>query len=114
MCRDTPRSTPRFARFGAVAVPAATVNRVVNTLLEKGRIPRGYLGVGLQTIHLPESLRQLLQGEQKSAAIVLEVEPDGLVFDADSVQAERITEDADYEGERVTFTARLDRARIPI
>jgi hypothetical protein len=44
----------------------------------------------------------------------LEVEPDGLVFDADSVQAERITEDTDYEGVRVTFTARLDRARIPI
>jgi hypothetical protein len=44
----------------------------------------------------------------------LEVEPDGLVFDADSVKAERITEDADYEGVRVTFTARLDRARIPI
>jgi Nucleotidyl transferase AbiEii toxin, Type IV TA system len=44
----------------------------------------------------------------------LEVEPAGLVFDADSVQAERITEDADYEGVRVTFTARLDRARIPI
>jgi len=44
----------------------------------------------------------------------LEVEPDGLVFDADSVKAERITEDADYEGVRVTFTAQLDRARIPI
>ena len=70
-------ATPRFARFGAIAVPAATVNRTVDTLLEKGRIPRGYLGVGLQTIHLPESLRQLLQGEQKTAAIVLEVEPDG-------------------------------------
>lgn len=70
-------ATPRFARFGAIAVPPATVNRVVDTLLEKGRIPRGYLGVGLQTIHLPESLRQLLQGEQKTAAIVLEVESDG-------------------------------------
>ncbi len=44
----------------------------------------------------------------------MEVEPDGLVFDADSVRAERITEDADYEGVRVSFIARLDRARIPI
>ena len=26
----------------------------------------------------------------------LEVEPDGLVFDRDSVRADRITEDADY------------------
>jgi hypothetical protein len=44
----------------------------------------------------------------------MEVEPDGLEFDADSMKAERITEDADYEGIRVTFTAHLDRARIPI
>jgi S1-C subfamily serine protease len=70
-------ATPRFARFGAIAVPATTVNRVADTLLEKGRIPRGYLGVGLQTIQLPESLRRLLQGDQKTAVIVLEVEPDG-------------------------------------
>ncbi len=45
---------------------------------------------------------------------VIEVEPDGLTFDADSVAAERITEDADYEGVRVTFTAHLERARISI
>jgi len=45
---------------------------------------------------------------------VIEVEPDGLTFDADSVKAQRITEDADYEGVRVTFTAHLERARIPI
>ena len=31
-----------------------------------------------------------------------------------SVKAHRITEDADYEGVRVTFTAYLERARIPI
>jgi hypothetical protein len=45
---------------------------------------------------------------------VIEVEPDGLTFDAHSVKAERITEDADYEGVRVTFTAHLESARIPI
>ncbi len=31
-------------------------------------------------------------------------EPDGLVFDLDSIKAERIKEDADYEGVRVRFT----------
>jgi hypothetical protein len=41
-------------------------------------------------------------------------ELDGLRFDGESVIAERITEDADYEGVRVTFTAYLERARIPI
>ena len=38
----------------------------------------------------------------------------GLVFDAPSVRAERITEDADYEGIRVRFTGSLDGARVPM
>jgi S1-C subfamily serine protease len=70
-------ATPRFAHFGAIAVPAPTVNRVVDTLLQKGRIPRGYLGVGLQPVRLPEALRQTLQLTEKTAAIVLDVEPEG-------------------------------------
>jgi S1-C subfamily serine protease len=69
--------TPRFGRFGAVLVPATLINRVADTLLEKGRIPRGYLGVGLQPVRLPESLRQALSREQRTGAIVLEVEPNG-------------------------------------
>ena len=68
--------TPRFGRFGATLTPAATVNDVVDTLLEKGRIPRGYLGVGLQPVRVPEALRQTLKREERGAAIVLEIEPD--------------------------------------
>ncbi len=37
---------------------------------------------------------------------------DGLQFDIDSLQAERITEDADYEGVRIRFIAWLDKARV--
>ena len=44
----------------------------------------------------------------------VETEPDGLRFDPDTVTAERIAEDADYEGVRVSFTAYLERAKIPI
>src|SRR5579872_53 len=68
--------TPRFGRFGSTLTPAATVNSVVDTLLEKGRIPRGYLGVGLQPVRVPEALRQTLKREERGAAIVLEIEPD--------------------------------------
>jgi len=70
-------ATPRFARFGAIAVPASTVNRVVDALLQAGHIPQGYLGVGLHPIRLPDALRQTLQRNEKTAAIVVEVEPDG-------------------------------------
>lgn len=69
-------ATPRFARFGAMAIPAPSVDRVVDTLLKKGHIPQGYLGVGLQSVRLPDALRQSLQRAEKTAAIVLEVEPE--------------------------------------
>ncbi len=70
-------ATPKFAPAGALAIPAATVNRVVDALLEKGHIPRGYLGVGMQAIRLPETLRETLQRREKTAVIVLEVEAQG-------------------------------------
>ena len=40
------------------------------------------------------------------------VEPDGIDFDITKVEAERIAEDADYEGIRVRFRGSLDTARI--
>jgi predicted nucleotidyltransferase component of viral defense system len=40
------------------------------------------------------------------------VEPDGIDFDMEKVEAERIAEDADYEGIRVRFRGSLDTARI--
>jgi predicted nucleotidyltransferase component of viral defense system len=42
------------------------------------------------------------------------VEPDGIDFDIATVEAERIAEDADYEGIRVRFRGSLDTARIVI
>jgi S1-C subfamily serine protease len=69
-------ATPRFARFGAIAVPASTVNRVADALLRAGHIPHGYLGVGLHPIRLPEAIRQSLARKEKTAAIVVEVEPE--------------------------------------
>jgi len=44
--------------------------------------------------------------------IAVDVEPDGLRFDPDSVQSERITEDADYKGIRIRFRGILDSARV--
>ncbi|MDP3024002.1 MAG: nucleotidyl transferase AbiEii/AbiGii toxin family protein [candidate division Zixibacteria bacterium] len=41
-----------------------------------------------------------------------DVEPDGIVFDADSIRGEHITEDADYEGVRLRFIGHLGNARI--
>ncbi len=42
----------------------------------------------------------------------VEVDPDGLNFDISSIQSERITEDANYQGIRVRLRGTLDSARI--
>ncbi len=44
----------------------------------------------------------------------LKVEDNGLRLDATSVDVERIKEDQDYEGMRVTFLGYLDNARLPV
>lgn len=46
--------------------------------------------------------------------IKVEVPPDGIVFDPDSIRAERITQGADYEGIRLRFKAVLDSAKVTI
>jgi len=49
---------------------------------------------------------------QISEILEVAVDPDGLIFDASSIQSERITEDANYQGVRVRFRGTLDSARI--
>ena len=67
-------NTSGSSRHRQLAIPAATVNRVVDELLRRGRIPRAYLGVSTQPVRLPEALRQKLNLEQQTAVIVVEVQ----------------------------------------
>lgn len=47
-----------LARGVSVTLPAATITRVVNTLMAHGRVKRGYLGVSAQPVRLPAALAQ--------------------------------------------------------
>jgi len=49
---------------------------------------------------------------QVQNVLTMDVEADGLAFDPASIQAERITEEADYEGIRIRFRGVLGSARI--
>jgi S1-C subfamily serine protease len=69
-------ATSGASRHFQVAIPAATVGRVLDELTRLGRIPRAYLGVGTQAVRLSEALRQRLASEQRSAVIVVDVQPD--------------------------------------
>jgi len=60
-----------------LAIPASTVNRVVDQLLEKGRIARGYLGLGMQPVRLPDNLKRTLNLPSVGGVIVVNVETNG-------------------------------------
>ena len=58
-----------------ITIPAATVTRVAAQLLEKGRVERPYLGLAMQPVELPESLRSNLNLTTTEALLVAHVEP---------------------------------------
>ncbi len=70
-------NTSGLTRGLGVTVPASTVNRVADQLLTKGRIARGYLGLGFQPVHLPDSLKSNLNLAHNGGLIVVTVEPNG-------------------------------------
>jgi S1-C subfamily serine protease len=70
-------NTRGVARGRAVTIPTITVNRVVEELLEKGHIARPYLGLAMQPVAVPESLRGKLKSESTGGLIIVHVEPPG-------------------------------------
>ena len=58
-------------RGRTLVIPAATIARVVDPLLAEGRIARGWLGVGLQPVVVPEGLREVASHESGMMVISL-------------------------------------------
>ena len=62
-------------RDQVIVIPAATIQRVVPQLLKDGRIPRGWLGVALQAVAVPDALRE--SAGQSSGLMVMSVVENG-------------------------------------
>lgn len=63
------------ARHLPLTIPAAIVDRVLDQLLQTGRIARGYLGLGMQAIRLPDALYRSLNLSHSGGVIIVSVEP---------------------------------------
>jgi len=70
-------NTRGLAHGRAVTVPVATVNRVVEELLEKGHIARPYLGIAMQPVEVPDNMRSKLPTETRAGLLVMHVENGG-------------------------------------
>lgn len=113
-----------LVRGASVTIPAATVRRVAETLLAHGRMPRGYLGVGLQPVRLDAALQEALS--QQTGLMLMSVETDSpaaqggllqgdIVVTLDGAAVRQLDDlQALLTGERVgkTVVARLVRAGV--
>lgn len=61
-------ATSALSRIAGLAIPAGNIDRVVDQIVSRGHVARGYLGVGLQPVDLPDHQKGL---------IVLSVESEG-------------------------------------
>ena len=72
---DATGGTLGMSTFGprgqVIAIPTATIERVVPQLLKDGHIARGWLGVALQPVAVPDALRET--ADQSSGLMVMSV-----------------------------------------
>jgi len=66
-------TTSGSSRHFQLGIPAAAVNRAVDELVRRGRMPRAYLGVSTQPVRLPDTVLARLALDQRTAAIVVDV-----------------------------------------
>jgi len=66
-------NTSGVFRGADLTVPTPTLERAIAELLAHGKVRRGYLGVGVQPVRLPDALRAQTGSER--ALLVLSVEP---------------------------------------
>lgn len=53
-------ATTALSRIAGLAIPTVTIDRVTEQILTRGHVSRGYLGVGLQPVELPDHHKGLI------------------------------------------------------
>ena len=66
-----------LARGISTAIGVGTVRRVLRALTTSGRVRRGYLGVSLQPVPLPQPIQQAIGRQQATGLLAMGVEPGG-------------------------------------
>ncbi|MEZ0332639.1 MAG: S1C family serine protease [Gemmatimonadales bacterium] len=98
-------NTSGLSRAMALALPASTVDRVTDQLLTSGRVRRGYLGLAVQPVQLPEPLRLGL--------VVVKLEPGGPAEQAGLLLGDILTAlDGQELGDPADILAALGTERV--
>jgi len=68
-------NSPALARQAVITIPAQTISRVVDSIIEIGHVPRPFLGLAMQPVPTPEPARQFLSASVDEVLLVTHVEP---------------------------------------
>lgn len=69
-------NTSQLGRNGGLTIPNAEIDRIVLSLRDHGRVRRGVLGIGAQSIRVPAAVREAA-GDQEQALLVVSMEEHG-------------------------------------
>jgi len=98
-------------RRRTIVIPTATLSRVIDPLLSDGRIARGWLGIGLQPVVIPDSFRQT--AERESGLMVVGLAGGGPSETAGVLPGDIVLDiDGTPSGRRRALTASLGPDRI--
>ncbi len=86
------------------AIPANIIKRIVSSLIKKGFVERGYLGVTIAPI--PKNIAKYLKIKKKSGIFVNDVMPDGPAYKAGIKAGDVILE---VDGKKITSVSHLQR-----
>lgn len=70
-------NTTALARSAVITVPVRTIDRVVDSIVERGHVPRSYLGLGMQAIPVPESMQGQIPQHASQVLLVMHLDPAG-------------------------------------
>lgn len=59
-----------LGRFGGITVLAESIDEVVASLVQHGRVRRGYLGIGAQAVRLPDGIAKIAGGQEQGLMLV--------------------------------------------
>jgi S1-C subfamily serine protease len=68
-------NSPALARQAVITIPTQTIDPIVGSVLERGHVPRPYLGIAMQAVPIPEPAGPMFPAEAEQALLMMHVEP---------------------------------------
>jgi S1-C subfamily serine protease len=100
-------------RRSVLTIPVPTVNRVVDQLLAKGKIVRGYIGAALQPVRIPDALQKHLRLESNRGLLVVMLAAGGPAEKAGVMVGDiLVVVDGGLIGDLTDLQAALDPERV--